>query len=220
MNPFSIAISQISGIPMTGDVIGSETFEKMQQAEYLMQQARIEASQIIEQAQEQLAQARQEIALMQEQAHLQATNHARELAESAQSQAIADAIQWLVDEQSLERAIACEMEQKVRSLVAFAIREFAGEQDTTELLIRRISKMVDEQLKHNRVSLIVNPNQLKYIRKELGEGDELVYRTDEGLSESQAVIETSLVRMELDLDRHLELIIEHLLGESKAVACG
>ncbi len=205
---------------MTGDVIGSETFEKMQQAEYLMQQARIEASQIIEQAQEQLAQARQEIALMQEQAHLQATNHARELAESAQSQAIADAIQWLVDEQSLERAIACEMEQKVRSLVAFAIREFAGEQDTTELLIRRISKMVDEQLKHNRVSLIVNPNQLKYIRKELGEGDELVYRTDEGLSESQAVIETSLVRMELDLDRHLELIIEHLLGESKAVACG
>ncbi|CAH0535967.1 HrpE/YscL family type III secretion apparatus protein [Vibrio marisflavi] len=220
MNPFNIPVRQFQVPTHEKQLVRREDLEKMERAQDILEQARSRANALVEQAQQELEQARCEISEMHQRAAQEAKQSATLLAEQAKEQAISKTVDWIVDEVSIEQVIAKQMSERIRSLVTVAIREYSATQDVSEILVRRLTKPIDEQLAKGNVTLKVHPNAMHSIRGTLGENDGLTVVADDGLSDKQARLETALVRVDIDLDQHLQLILDKLLCEPEALAVG
>ncbi|MCL9783731.1 hypothetical protein M9194_20100 [Vibrio sp. S4M6] len=220
MNPFSIPIYHLNVYSYEQGVIPREVIEQAEQAHDIVENAKHQAEQIQLQAQRDLDRAQLEIEDMHRQAIAEAEQTAAFVVQQAKDVAISQSIDWIADEVSLEKVIALQMGEKIRALIAQAVREYAALEDVSEILLRRLSKPVEEQLKKGSVDLMVHPEVLPKLSQKVAKGDGLNLIADASLTVKQARLETPLVRVELDLERHLQHIIDKLLSMPEAMAVG
>lgn len=213
MNPFNIPVRRFQIATHEKQIVRREDVEKMEQAQDILEQARSKADAIVLQAQI-------EIGEMHQRAADEAKQNAALLAEQAKQHAISKTVDWIVDEVSIEQVIAKQMSERIRSLVTVAIREYSAIQDVSEILVRRLTKPIDEQLAKGCVTLKVHPNILPSVSSTLDKSDGLTIVADDRLGDRQARLETSLVRVDIDLDQHLQMILDKLLCQPEALAVG
>ncbi|MGF1740032.1 hypothetical protein L4C34_02915 [Vibrio profundum] len=219
MNPFKLSVSHLQECNYVGDIISREELEQLENAQTILDDAKRKAEQIRAIAESELNTTRSDIQQMIQQAKVKAEKDAVLIAQEATDQAIADTIQWVVDEMSLEQRVAANMNERIRSLVAQAVTQYSAQQDVSEILVRRLSRPIEEQLSQGKVQLKVNSQVLPFIELKLSKVNGLELIADDSLSERQACLETMLVRMDLDLDRHLHSVLDNLVGEPKSHTC-
>ncbi|WFO13411.1 hypothetical protein MAY82_03660 [Edwardsiella ictaluri] len=87
----------------------------------------------------------------------QAQQEGERLARQKQEEAIADAVQWLCQEQDLEQYLANQLAQRWRQLTAQVIEELLGKQEQNALLIRKVHQLVVSRFAQGRLTLSVSP---------------------------------------------------------------
>ncbi|MCL9783822.1 hypothetical protein M9194_20560 [Vibrio sp. S4M6] len=219
MNPFKFPVSRLQECSYPGDIIPKTELEHLNHAQSVLDEARKQAQNIIAEAESELHQAKADIQQMRADARFKAEQEAVSIAQKETDQAIARTIEWIADEISLEQRVAANMGERIRTLVAQAVTEYCAQQDVSEILVRRLSRPIEEQLLKGNVQLKVNSQMLSAIELKLPKGNGLEIVADDSLSKNQACLETALLRMDLDLDLHLQSILDNLIGESKAQAC-
>nr|WP_241772414.1 type III secretion protein [Edwardsiella ictaluri] len=125
-------------------------------ADDLLAQARVQAQQIREQAQQE----------------------GERLARQKQEEAIADAVQWLCQEQDLEQYLANQLAQRWRQLTAQVIEELLGKQEQNALLIRKVHQLVVSRFAQGRLTLSVSPPALAHAQAAWADNQRITLTAD------------------------------------------
>ena len=172
--------------------------------------AQLEADALKHDAQALISDAQRAVETIQQQAYLDSQADAAEGVEAARTHVIEETLDWLVAEGQLELAIASRLEERIRILAAQALLEFSGKQDHTELLVRRLARKIPETIRHGQLQLRVSSSRLASVQAAFEGEPHIQVSTDDTLAEAHAVLENNLVRLQIDLDRHLNLLTERL----------
>ncbi|VVE48458.1 hypothetical protein [Pandoraea anhela] len=216
----------IAGPAPAGPVVSGDTLTRLREEAGLrvrwMEAARAER----EAAQAALEQARREIdaqrSAWQEAAQARIKAEAAAMAESARQAAVAQTVQWLVDEASMEREIVRSLERRVADVLTGALKNFVDKLDVGERFAHRVGQALPGLVREGALLMRVAPAQHDAIANALRDADiVLPCSPDATLTDRQARIESEWVTVCLDLDADLAAVIERLrVGPSLEVAYG
>uniref|UniRef100_A0A0H3WSS6 Type III secretion system protein n=2 Tax=Pandoraea faecigallinarum TaxID=656179 RepID=A0A0H3WSS6_9BURK len=158
----------------------------------------------------------------QEAARAQAKQDAQTLAEAARQAAVVQAVEWLVDEASMEREIMRSLERRIADALTVALSNFVDKLDIGERFAHRVCRTLPSLVRDGALVLRVPPMQQRAIADALREADiVLACSADATLAGRQARLESEWVTVCLDLDADLAAVIDRLrVGPSLEVAYG
>ncbi|MEW9889583.1 MAG: hypothetical protein AB2989_06540 [Candidatus Symbiodolus clandestinus] len=148
--------------------------------------------------------ARQYVQRMRKRGQAQVT----QLFEQTRQQAIVETIQWLVTSQQIEQALTDHLVQQAAQWAVAAFKQLVADADQPQLLWQQLQGSLHELQGHGQLTLRVHPSQSQALQNRL---DNLHVIADQQLQPLQAFLESPLVKVELDLQHHLNLLIEQLL---------
>lgn len=211
-----IALVRIQGAVSQGAVIAAEELAHHMSTSNVLLQAKREAEALRLQAKNTLAEAKKQSAHIRQQARLQGQQEAEEFVEEARTKAVSDTIRWLVAEDDMEQVIANRLEKRIRSIAVQALLEFARKQEPVELLVQRLTHKIPEILQaEQKLQLRVHPWNLSIVQGAFYDELQVRISTDDTLSSGQAVLENDLMMIMIDLDAHLNVLVERLLNTSQ-----
>ncbi|VVE00016.1 type III secretion system apparatus protein [Pandoraea aquatica] len=147
----------------------------------------------------------------QEAAQARARQEASTQAEAARQAAIAQTVDWLVDEASMEREIVRSLERRVADAMTGALANFVGKLDVGERFAHRIGQTLPGLVREGALVLRVPTAHHSAVTDALREADIMLACTpDASLSGRQAHIESEWVTVRLDLDADLAAVIKRL----------
>ncbi len=207
-----LSITYLPGPVPLSTHIPAATLAQCFDAAAIVDAAKQEARTILKQAEEMLACAHAQAEQIRAEAHRQSAAEA--MVELAQKQAalVDETVQWLIDEDALETAITTRIEARVRTLVKQTVEPFLNEQDSVELLLRRIHARLRQDRSTAAMTLRVAPAVSARVRSELQSDKRLAITEDDALGTTQAILETPFVILRFDLDEHLQILLSRLNG--------
>lgn len=211
MTSRKIPLLHITGVHLQGTIIPAAELTRCTQALETLQAAQHKARALKEEAQEALVNAQNEAELIRQQARLEGQKEGEQWIEKARTQAINETVTWLVEEDDLELTIANRLEEHIRSLASQALLEFAGKQDPAELLVRRLARKVPETIREGQALQIkVHAWDLATVQAAFHDQTRIQVSADDKLTPGQAILENDLVTVRIDLDAHLNVLIQRL----------
>ncbi len=172
--------------------------------------AREEAKTIQQQASTSLALAQEEAQQIRVQAHHQGVADAANELVSLRKALIEETLDWHVAESELEATIAQHLETQLRALVALVLEEFIGEQDALELIVRRVQQRLIPFLAEGNITLYVSANNECQAKDTFASYPQVQVISTPSLATTQALVETALFTLRIDLDGHLQSLLSRL----------
>lgn len=220
MNPFHIDVVNVRGELPAGGVIPREQLDDYLGAAAVLKRNRSRAATVLLAARRERARVRRQAREILEQAYAEAERRADDAARAAHDATCMAVVQWLVRERELEARIAAELEDRCRSWVADAVLQFTGELDKTSLLIGRIEKQLAPVARHGTLRLHVCPDEIEAVACRLSGRDGLELHADPAMAPGQARIDSPFVQIRIDLARHIDMLLERILGARDEEAGG
>lgn len=210
MTGLRIPITCLPGPVPPGPVISACELAHYFDASKVLMHANDEAACLVKQAQETLAEAEQDSVRIRDSARRQGIAEAESEIAAIRVTTVDQTVEWLIAERELEVAIAAHLDTRIRALLAQALEEFIGEQDGADLILRRLRKRIPQLIADEPFTIRVAPQQIPAIEQAFADQPHLRVTADEALRPGQAVLETRLVTLNLDLDVHLQSILSRI----------
>lgn len=179
-------------------------------ASSVLAQAQAEAQVILQQAREHLALAEQEALQIRLQARDQGLAEAAHEHSALRQTLIEETLDWHVAETALEVTLAQHLDTRLRTLVAQALEEYIGEQDGAELIVRRVQQRLLTVLSTGALTVRVSPICEHQAQHAFAEYPHIQVISTPSLTTTQALLETHLFTLHIDLDAHLESLLARL----------
>lgn len=177
--------------------------------------SRSDAAKLREQAVAELEQARQEADALREAVLREAEREIEQLKRQARDTAVANAVQWLCQEQEMEQLIASQLTMRWRGLTARVLDKLLGKSDQNEFLLRRVEREVEELLPHGRLTLCVEPAALMTATQAYTGTPEITVVADAELVPGQARLDNGLVHIYLDERAYRTRLLQQLAGQTE-----
>lgn len=206
-NPLCIPVLILPGPLRSGTVILAAELDDHSNVAVLREQAAAE-----------LAQARQDAQALRDVALRSAEREIEQLRCQARESAIAEAVQWLQQEQEMERLIASRLATRWRELTARVLKKLLSDSDQNELVLRRVECEVTQLLLQGRLTLYVEPAAFDTATRAYAATPELAVVADAELGVGQARLDNGLVRISLDECAYQSGLLAQLAGEVEGVA--
>jgi len=148
---------------------------------------------------------------MLDEARAQATQHATQQAEEARRTALAQAIDWLVDEAAMERATVQSLERRIADAMVGALSNFVATLDIGERFAHRVANTLPSLVRHGALVLHVPPVHHAAVASAIRRADiVLACEPDPALSGHRARLESEWVTLCIDLDADLSAVVDRL----------
>ncbi|KOC93134.1 hypothetical protein NG43_12235 [Winslowiella iniecta] len=193
-----------------GLVIRASELAEFQAANDIISAAHAEAEQIQRRAQEAAENLEQYCDEVRERARQQGLEQAEEEAPALRQQAVANCIQWLIENHNLEHSIVERLETRLRGILAQVFEEFYGQQSGARLLMSRLQEHIETLLGEEAGTLHVNETQFDELRQAFVTHPQLRIKLDTQLEPGEALLNTPLVSLYLNLDEQLQSILSRL----------
>ena len=219
-------IETIDGPAPAGPVISGETVSRLREQACLrarwMAQARAERDAALAEREQAGVDAQRLRDAWQDAARERAQLEAAVLAEAAHREAVANTVEWLVDEALMERQIIHSLERRVADALTSALTNFVGTLDVGERFAQRVGRALPGLVREGALVLRVAPAHLDAVTVALRHADiVLACVPDASLGDRQGRIESEWVTVCLDLDADLAAVIERLhVSPSLEIAYG
>ena len=210
MNRFEVLITCLAGPVPTAPVVPASELAVLFEADSIVAHARERAQALHDSADAALAQALTDAESLRAQAREQGIADAQVELDAARAALVDETIEWCVAQGQMEAAIAARMDSRIRNLVADALEAFAGRRDGADLLMMRIREAIGRQLANQPVTIYVNDDVLAETIAGCALHRNVVIHADSALAVTQAVLETPLVRVRIDLAQHLQSVLARL----------
>lgn len=210
MTGLRIPITCLPGPVPPGPLIPAGELARYFDASQVLMKANDEATCLFRQAQEALAEAEQDGVRIRERARRQGIAEAESKIAAIRVTTVDQTVDWLIAERELEVAIAGHLDTHIRALLAQALEEFIGELDGADLILRRLRKRIPQLIADEPFTIRVPPEQIQAVEQAFADQPHMRVTADEGLRPGQAVLETRLVTLNIDLDVHLQSIVSRL----------
>ncbi|VVE90668.1 hypothetical protein [Pandoraea bronchicola] len=220
------SIEMIDGPAPAGPVISGVALERLREQAGMRAQWMAQAQAERDAALVEREQARLDAQIMrdawQDAARERAQQEAASLAEAAHREAVAQTVEWLIDEAALEREVIRSLERRVADALTGALSNFVGALDIGERFAQRVGRALPGVVREGALVLRVPPAHLDAVALALRNADIVLACTpDATLGDRQARIESEWVTVCLDLDADLAAVIERLhISPSLEVAYG
>ncbi|APD11147.1 hypothetical protein UC34_25160 [Pandoraea vervacti] len=219
-------VETIDGPAPAGPVISSEALASLRDQASLrtrwMEAARLER----ETAAAEQAQALRDIeaarSAWQDAERARARQAATAMADAAREQAVMQAVDWLVDEASMEREIVRSLERRVADALTGALSNFVEDLAVGERFAHRVGRALPGLVREGALVLRVPPAHQCAVAEALRQADIMLpCLEDVTLADRQARLESEWVTVCLDLDADLAAVIDRLrVSPSLEVAYG
>ncbi|KLU21492.1 hypothetical protein EOS_35555 [Caballeronia mineralivorans PML1(12)] len=222
MKPFGIHVVQVDGDVTAGAIVPAGVLDQYLWATDRIRAARSRAARALWRARAVLAKTRRDaaelVSIELQKAREQAVFDARQQAGEARVAAIGETVEWLLAERDLEAAIAARFEQRFRVVLADALRQYAAAAVPDEVISRHLAPHLDEFLAHGKLSLRVHADLVGAITSRFSSparvSEALEIIVDDTLGQREAVLDTPFVQLRIDLDRHLDELLNQLAGST------
>jgi flagellar biosynthesis/type III secretory pathway protein FliH len=212
MNPFNLLLQRL-GLPAPLQVqLPAETLIAWQQTHHLTRWVRRRAAQRLIRVRQRRLEVRQAAREYVQRMRKRSVAQTTQLFEQTRIQAIQETIQWLVPAQQLESALANHLAKQAAQWAVEALKQLVDTVDQPRLLLRRLHASIRELQPHGRLTLRVHPTQVEALQQSLSKNDLVIVVADQQLEPLQALLESPLVVIKLDLEQHITLLIEQLLA--------
>lgn len=121
-----------------------------------------------------------------------------------------ESVVWLVNEQRLEEQISATLRAKAVQWAADTLRQWGGELDWDELIAKRIRQLSRQHVDSGILVLSCHPESAARIQELLGEEIPMHIDIQTELGTGHAILENSLVRIDIDLKQQLEFLAQSL----------
>ena len=213
-----VPITRIPGLVPFGPLILSADIARCIDASATVDRARHEANSLLEQAGEVVAQARRDADDIRTEARREGLADAVSEMEAMRKTLVSETVNWLVTETDLELLVAERVDASVRTLIAQVLQEFAEEQDSTEILLRRVSARLPNLLGDAVLTLKVPTSALKMARSTFERDHRLRVIADASLPDKRAVLESPFLTLQMDIDAHLAILLSSLTRQESTDA--
>ncbi|MBV4465824.1 hypothetical protein KVG95_21080 [Pseudomonas sp. SWRI79] len=215
MSALNIPCLYLSGATPHSAVIPAVELADYFNATSILIEAREEAEAILQQAHASLADAQRDAQQIRDKAHHQGIADAASELASLRTALIDETLEWLVAETALETTIAQHLDTRLRALVGAVLEEFIGEQDATELIIRRVQQRLMHFLSDEAITLRVSTSSKTKAKAIFSSYSQVRVIADTSLQDTQALLETHLFTLRIDLDLHLRSLLSRLRQVSR-----
>ena len=210
MNVFGIPVIKLGVRVWESDHIKNGELSRLITEQHHLQGARDKAATILrkvrKERQDLLLFSRQQAAMEQEREIVEL----RALLQQDTRQAIEEAIIWMVDEQEMESHIAQKLEKNAINWAVDTLKSWGAELDWNKLIADRVNELSRQQADLKSLVLYVHPENLESISDALPGHSPLRVEADPSLSPHQALLESTLMRIDIDLDKQFDLLIEQM----------
>ncbi|VVE26791.1 hypothetical protein [Pandoraea fibrosis] len=219
-------IETFEGPAPAGPVISAETLSRLREQAGVRARWMAQAQAERDAARAEREQARADAQVLrdawQDDARKQAQQEAAALADAAHREAVAQTVEWLIDEAALERQIIHSLERRVAEALTGALSNFVDTLDVGERFAQRVGRALPGLVREGALVLRVSPAHLDAVALALRNADIVLACTpDATLGDRQARLESEWVTVCLDLDADLAAVIERLhVSPSLEVAYG
>lgn len=210
MRELIIPIRYLPGAAPENTYIPAEQLTQYFNASTLMNQARKEADQLLRQADEIKEAAEHDAQAIRADACQQGIIDGQAELNTMRADLIYQTVEWLIHEEELEINLAAQLEVKLRALVAHALEEFIGEQDQTEIVMRRVKSRLPHIWADEPITLRIAPEATDRAELALADTARIRLIPDSSLRSTQAMLETRLAVIHIDLDCHLAAIVSRI----------
>lgn len=215
-NPLQLHCLHLPTAVPARPLIRAAELQAPQDAAAVLAAAQDAAEQLQARARAALTEAEAEAETIRAQARQAAAQERATLARQARDEAVAAAVQWLCDEQTLEQHIAQRMARRWRHVTANALEQLLGKTDQSELLLHRIERQVAQLLPQGSLTLEVAPEHLPEAQRAFGTAATVT--ADPALASGQATLDNGLLRIHLDLPAQQRWLLAQLSGDEVAEA--
>lgn len=212
MNPFGINVAAIAGELPVGGVIPADRLDRYIDAAAVLQRNRARAAAVLRSARRHRDRIHRRAQEILQQAYEEAERRAEQAARDAHDDTCASVVQWLVQENELERAVAARIEARCRKWVAEAVRVLVADSDRTATLASRIDAQLRGLLPHGDVTLRVCPDEREVVASRLTADRPFDIEADPDLEPGQARLDSPYVQLRIDLSRHLTGVLCGIAG--------
>ncbi|GAB3629260.1 hypothetical protein GCM10027419_41110 [Pandoraea terrae] len=206
-----IPIERLAGCAPSGPIVSAERMQSAADAAAVLQRAHVFADEHREAAVRCLAQAKSEAEAIRESARRAGMAAAREEIDAARAAAVDAAVTWFADESALERTIVESLDKRIREAIASALAAFVSQQDTVEMLSLRIARNIPAMAADGGLTLRAHPDHVEGIKTALVALAPLRAMPDSRLPPSQALLESPVASVRIDIDADLARIRQHFL---------
>ncbi|HEY4262091.1 MAG TPA: hypothetical protein VGM98_18115 [Schlesneria sp.] len=210
MNGLIPSIISFPGPPPVVTYLRTDQLDKYCDAEAILAAAQREANTLKIEANKILDDARRDALNIHEKALRDGLASATDELERQRVALVGETIQWLIDEQALEASIADRLDARISALVVDIVSRYLGDQDSVELLTRRIRTVIPEESIAHRIRLRVSPANAAPIQDRLSTERRIFVVADDAISDTEAKLETPDAIVCLDLERDLKLLLSSL----------
>lgn len=210
MNPLNIPCIALPGSTPSAMVIPAMQLAEYFSATTVLAEARAQAEAMQRQARECVAQAEEQALQIRTQARDQGIAEATSERETLRQTLIEETLDWHVAETALEATLAQHLDTRLRALVAQVLEEFIGEQDGAELVVRRVNQRLLTFLAQGALTVRVSPDCEHHARQSLADYPQVQVLGTPSLATTQALLETRLFTLRIDLDAHLQSLLSRL----------
>jgi len=218
MTFLSVPVTQMSVTAPNGLLISACELAEFQVANDIISAAHAQAKEIENLAQQKADNLQQYCDEAREEARQQGLRQVEEEAPVLRQQAVSHCIQWLVDTHDLEHSIVERLEARLRGILAQVFEEFYGQQNGARLLMARLQEHIETLLGEEAGTLHVNETQFDELRQAFVTHPQLRIKLDRQLEPGEALLNTPLVSMYLNLDEQLQSILSRLEQLSQEVS--
>ena len=132
-------------------------------------------------------------------------------------------LEWLISVQEIEKMIAQSLEKKIKSFMVDNMKDFLMESNLSSNLMEKINKLTTDTMSLNYFKLRLNLKMSSVIQSKIEEKNakkQIEYLIDDSLDDNNAVIETDLLKIKIDLNKDIDLFLYTLNKVSTMIPTG
>lgn len=210
MNPLNIPCIALPGSAPHAMVIPAAQLAEYFSATTVLADAHAQVKALQRHARECLARAEEEALQIRTLARDQGIAEAVSERQTMRQTLIEETLDWHVAETALEATLAQHLDTRLRDLVAQVLQEFIGEQDGVDLMIRRVQQRLPTFLAQGALTVRVALDYEQQVRHSLADHPQVQVLGCASLATAQALLETRLFTLRIDLDAHLQSLLSRL----------
>ncbi|QGY32129.1 hypothetical protein [Pantoea cypripedii] len=204
---------KVESLPLSapaGLLIRANELAQYQEAQDIIQQAHEQAARIKQEADDLLCRIQQQRDEACEAAREEGLVQLKEEEANWRQQAVAETVQWLLDEHELECNVIRRLEPRLRSMMTQVFKQFYQQQDGSRLLMDRLRSAIDSLLTEDSATLHVCPAQWDTLQHAFAAWPGLKVKSNPELTIGQATLSSPMVTLQLDLEEQLNAMLSCL----------
>ncbi|MGC0154947.1 type III secretion system stator protein SctL [Chromobacterium vaccinii] len=217
MTLLSFPIAKLPGNATFGPIIPADDLASYINGGEIVAQAQAQAKQILEAAEREAEQLHELCEQALEAAWQNGLEKVARETPALRQQAVADTVEWLLDQRDLEQAIIERLEGRLLGILVSVFEECYGRQSESRLLASLLRDRIGLLPGGEEGTLHVCPEQHEELRQALISCSWLRIEADADIASGKALLQTPLVILSLDLDEQFNWAISRLLSSSRSV---